>query len=133
MLNNYKIFHKSQNVLVSLGHVIKNFGNLRTIFGFYKVNIRVVGKIFRWYFSKRKIRFILNRSHVNILYFNNNFNMFKLSQGKYDSDLLTLGMVNINKLHYFIKYSRSLNVFTKRGVFINKHYNNKLGKISSYV
>ena len=59
--------------------------------------------------------------------------MFKLNQGKYDSDLLTLGRVNVDKFHYFIKYSRSLNIFTKRGVFVNKHYNNKLGKISSYV
>lgn len=133
MLNNYKIFHKDQNVSVSSGYVMRSFGNLRTIFGFYKINIKIVGKIFRWYFSKRKIRFVLNRSHSNILYFNNNFKMFKLNQGKYDSDLLTLGRVNVDKFHYFIKYSRSLNIFTKRGVFVNKHYNNKLGKISSYV
>ena len=103
------------------------------LFTFKSLNLRILGKIFRWFFSKRKIKFSLNHSHPNILFFKNSANIVKLTKGKYNSSLLLLQPLFLPRFKFFLNKVRGINIFTKRGLFTNTFYSKKVGKISTYI
>ena len=112
--------------------LVRYFSRL-TLFWSDKLLIKIIGKVFRWFFLKKKIKLSVNRSHINIFFFEKNTKIIKLMLGKYNSKLIFLDPIDIVRFCVFLKKTRLSNIFTKRGVFINNVYNKKIGKISSYV
>ena len=94
-------------------------------------NLKINGKVFRWFFFTYKIRYRLNHAHITNLYLN--FPLLKLRLGKYHNYLLTWKPIRKNRFFCLFSLPRKQNIFTGRGTenFTFRQYS-KLGKISSY-
>ena len=85
------------------------------------------------YRQNKKLIFIFNRSHITFLYFNDFLysNFKKKSKTHFKFKFLLYS--DIGFFIGFLKKIRKFNVFTKRGIKINKlPFFKKKGKISQY-
>lgn len=90
-----------------------------------------VGKTYRFFKKKNKMRFFFNRSHKTILYFKNFFKLKKKKKNK--CKFLFLFYIDIGFLKKYLKKIRKLNLFTRRGIKFNRlPIFKKVGKISTY-
>lgn len=113
----------------------KFFGKLINLyFYFFYVFFKkfsFVGKTYRFLKKKKKLRFIFNRAHRTIIYFNNFFKIRKKKKTK-----CKFWFFFFNDLGFFIgflKKIRRVNIFTKRGIKINRlPFLKKKGKKSAY-
>jgi len=102
------------------------------LFRFYKIRIRILGKIFRWFFYTHKLNLRLNHSHTTTFVFLKN-TFLKVPFGKYNNYLIFTRHACDIRIRKFLSFTRLNNIFTKRGLFLYFIYKQKLGKVSSYV
>lgn len=90
-----------------------------------------VGKTYRFYKKKKKLRMFFNRAHKTLLYFSNFFRIKKKKKNK--CKFLFLLYNDLGYFKRYIKIIRKQNLFTRRGIKINKMpVFKKVGKISTY-
>jgi hypothetical protein len=98
-----------------------------------KIEVEVVGKVFRWKVKKRYINFSVHYSHKTKLILNKFLYFFK----KVNKTKNKFFFFNPNDFFFFkkfIKQIRYANLFTNRGVRTKpRFFLKKQGKISTYV
>ena len=90
-----------------------------------------IGKSYKMYMCNKKIECTFNRDNITDLFFNNFINISLKKKTKY-----FLKFLFYSDIGHFVKYLkiiRKFNIFTKRGIKINKiPFLKKKGKISQY-
>lgn len=133
MLNTFKVYSHDKGLYLPFFFSEKAVHFYKQhLFSFKKYNLKIIGKIFRWYFSTKKIKLSLNHGHINT-FFINNLKFIKIFNGKYDNHIIFLSPFSLSRFFFFLELPRKINIFTKRGLFVEKPYNKKLGKVSSYL
>lgn len=111
-----------------------NFNRINNIFRFYVyffLKFSYTGKSYKVYKQNKKLLLIFNRSHITWLYFKDY--IISLSKLKTKFKFKFLLKKDIGYVVGFLKKIRKQNVFTKRGIHINKLvFFKKKGKISQY-
>lgn len=119
---NYKYYNKIKFCKISY-----------SIYVYYFKKFFYTGKSYKIYKQKKKLYLIFNRSHITFLYFKNfiTFNFKTKSKTKFKFKFLYKR--DIGYFVGFLKKIRKFNVFTKRGIKINKiPFFKKKGKVSQY-
>lgn len=89
------------------------------------------GKTYRIRILNKKLKMFFNRSHKTFLYFNKFVKFNRLRKFKFRINFIFKNDLNLF-IHY-IKKIRIYNIFTSRGITLNKSYFfKKKGKVSTY-
>lgn len=101
------------------------------IYKFFNLNLKFIGKTYKWFLIKDVFFLKFNRKNKTNLFFLNKLRFIKKSKLKKKIFLLTQ-----NELYFFHKYiyfTRRYNIFTQRGLKLSKFkVFKKKGKISMY-
>lgn len=110
---------------------IKKYFWLISCFKYFFLKLRFYGKTFKWIFSKKKIKFRVQKPHRSIILFKN------LKFKKKKKLKFKLRIFNLRDKKAFInciKQIKYINIFTKKGMRILKMpLNKKKGKVSGYM
>lgn len=114
MLNNFFKKYKTQSLLK------------KKIYQF--INIKIIGRVFRWQIKKKTKKFVLINSHLTKIY---SYQNIFVKNNKYNYNIFTIYNKELDNILLFLK---KYNIFTWRGLIKNnKILKKKKGKISSYV
>lgn len=128
-------YSKYFELKISLFFVLETYSKFMflwySVYYYYLRKFSFVGKTYRFFKKKKKLRFIFNRAHKTIIYFKNFFKIKKKKKNK--CKFLFLYYADIGFFKKYLKIIRKLNVFTRRGIKINRMpLFKKVGKISTY-
>lgn len=123
----------SESFLIPYEKFINKFyiKNIFIYYYTYKFNkIRYYGKTYRFLFYKKFIMFRVGRSHLTNVFFNKD-SYFLVKKKKNLIYIKTKNKKCYEDLKYKINKIKKINMYTKRGVRLNKYkFNKRYGKVS---
>lgn len=127
----FKFWHENNLSYLCKTNFKKKYYCFLSIYKYFYIKLKFYGKTFRWIFSKKKIRFKVQKAHKTYVLFK--YLKFKKKR-KFKFKLRIYWITDKKKLINIIKKIKYVNLFTKKGLRILKtKLFKKKGKVSGYM